>query len=120
MTMPPMEPIESGLWMNVGDVFHIKGRGTVVTGLLEGNGGLRVGDTLVCEGRHWTIGGLEAFRAVLQVAEAGSNIGVLLRKGPEADVLRGRLVQFVPALGTSAPPPPGTTNSRRKPWGRRG
>ncbi len=102
MTMPPMEPIEPQLWMNVADVFFIKGRGTVVTGQLEGNGDLRVGDTLVCEGQHWPVTGIEAFRATLQTVEPGSNIGILLRNGPEADVLRGKLVQFVPSPGSSA------------------
>lgn len=101
MTMPPMDPIEPQLWMNVGDVFAIKGRGTVVTGQLEGSGDLRVGDTLVCEGQHWPVSGIEAFRAALQAAEPGSNIGILLRNGPEADVLRGKLVQFVPSPRSS-------------------
>jgi len=76
----------------------------VVTGLLEGNGDLRAGDALVCEGQHWPVTALEAFRASLQVAEPGSNIGVLLRNGPEADVLRGKLVQFVPSPRTVSRP----------------
>jgi translation elongation factor EF-Tu-like GTPase len=102
--------------MNVGDVFHIKGRGTVVTGLLEGNGDLRVGDALVCEGQHWPVSAIEAFRATLQVAEPGLNIGVMLRTGPPGDVLRGRLVQFVPGPKNLGPPP----GLRKKRWRRGG
>ena len=37
MTMPPPDVPEAGLWMHVSDVFHIKGRGTVVTGRLDGD-----------------------------------------------------------------------------------
>jgi len=116
MTMLPVDPVEPELRMNVADIFHIKGRGTVVTGLLEGNGELRAGDALVCEGQHWPVTAIEAFRAVLPVAEPGSNIGVLLRTGPEADVLRGKLVQFVPGPGTGSRPP----GARKKLWGRHG
>jgi translation elongation factor EF-Tu-like GTPase len=36
MTMPPAGPAGASLWMTISDVFHIPGRGTVVTGLLEG------------------------------------------------------------------------------------
>lgn len=117
MTFSPMDPVEPGLWMNVGDMFHIKGRGTVVTGLLEGDGELRPGDALVCEGQHWPVSAIEAFRAALQVALPGANIGILLRTGPEADVLRGKIVQFVSSPRTSAQPP---AAARRKLFGRRG
>ena len=38
------------LSMDVSDIFHIRGRGIVVTGQLEGDGELHIGDTLLCEG----------------------------------------------------------------------
>ncbi len=94
MTIPPFGQGLAQLWMTVSDVFHIRGRGTVVTGLLEGNGQLNPGDTLVCDGLRWQISGIEQFRAVLMTAEPGSDIGVLLRHGPAGDALRGRTVQF--------------------------
>jgi elongation factor Tu len=103
MTMPPIGQGWSPLWMTVGDVFHIKGRGTVVTGRLEGNGQLNLGDTVVCDGLRWRVGGIEQFRAVLTAAEPGSDIGVLLRGGPAGDVLRGRTVQFVPDAAAGSP-----------------
>jgi elongation factor Tu len=80
MTMPPGGPGGADLWMTINDVFHIPGRGTVVTGQLEGSVPLNVGDTLVCQGVRWQVSGIEMFRAVLTTAEPGSNIGILLRK----------------------------------------
>jgi translation elongation factor EF-Tu-like GTPase len=94
MTMPPDGLGGPGLWMTVSDVFHIAGRGTVVTGQLEGNVPLNVGDALVCDGASWPVAGIEQFRAVLTTAEPGSNIGVLLRNGPPGEALQGRTVTF--------------------------
>jgi translation elongation factor EF-Tu-like GTPase len=94
MTMPPLFP-EAQLWMTVENVFHIKGRGTVVTGQLQGNGQLSVGDALVWNDRGWQVGGIEQLRVALTTAAPGSHIGVLLENGPPADVLRGRIVHFV-------------------------
>jgi elongation factor Tu len=81
--------------MDMADVFHITGRGTVVTGTLEGNGLLSVGDTMLCEGQSWTIGAIEMFRATVTTAQPGMNIGVLLKNGPKSDALRGRTAQFM-------------------------
>jgi elongation factor Tu len=108
---PPADASGPLLWMNVADVFHIKGRGTVVTGLLEGNGELRVGDILVCEGQHWPVSAIEQFRTTLPAAEPGTNLGIMLREGPVGDVLRGKTVQFVPGGRPGAGP-------RRKRWRR--
>jgi translation elongation factor EF-Tu-like GTPase len=94
MTTPPLGQDWPQLWMTISDVFHIRGRGTVVTGRLEGNGYLSVGDRLICDGQRWQIDGIEQFRAVLSTAEPGSDIGVMLGNGPSADALRGRTVQF--------------------------
>lgn len=94
MTMPPTGPDGAECWMKISDVFHIKGRGTVVTGQLEGSVPLNVGDTLVCDGASWAVSGIERFRAILTTAEPGENIGILLRDGPPGDVLRGRTATF--------------------------
>ncbi len=106
------------LWMTVADVFHIKGRGTVVTGQLEGTGQLAVGDTLLCDGQWWRVDGIEQFRAVLMTALPGSQIGVLLGDGPAADMLRGRTVQFA----SNAQPGPGVSftvvGPKKKRWRR--
>jgi len=100
MTMPPMGYDEgydeSALSMTIQDVFHIKGRGTVVTGRLQGNGELDVGDVMLCDGRRWQVRGIERFGAVLTSAQPGSNIGVLIADDRAADMLRGCMVQFAP------------------------
>jgi elongation factor Tu len=112
MMMPPGGPGGPGLWMTVSDVFHIPGRGTVVTGQLEGNVPLNVGDSLVCDGTSWQVSGIEQFRSRLTTAEPGSDVGILLRNGPPGDVLRGRAVTF--AQGTSGfGPRPGKRRWRR-------
>ncbi len=87
-------PGEPALWMIVDDVFHIKGRGTVITGQLQGDGQLSLGDTLFCDGQNWQVSGIEQFRSMLPSASPGSRIGVLVRGGLPAGMLRGRMVQF--------------------------
>lgn len=116
MTYPPSDMGWAQLWMTVSDVFHIRGRGTVVTGMLEGNGLLSPGDTAVCDGMRWSVSAIEQFRAVLTAAEPGSQIGVLLGKGPAGDVLLGRTLQFE----TRAPMQPQFTpvEPRKKRWRR--
>ncbi len=100
MTMPT--PGGPALWMTVDDVFHIKGRGTVITGQLQGDGQLSLGDTLFCDGQSWQVSGIEQFRSMLPAASPGSHIGVLVSGGPSANLLRGRMVQF----GSAAAAPP--------------
>lgn len=112
MTMPPMDQQWSQLWMNVTDVFHIKGRGTVVTGRLDGSGQLQLGDTAIADGMTWQVSGIEKFRTTLLAAEPGDNVGVLLSNGPRADVLRNRTLMFVPK--EAAGPSPQFNNR----WGR--
>lgn len=103
--------------MTVEDVFHIQGRGTVLTGRLEGNF-LSVGDTLICDGQQWPVKGLEKFRELLETAQPGDNIGVLIGRGPRGDLLRGRRVVFVPGL-RAAQRPAGPGRHKRL-WRRRG
>jgi translation elongation factor EF-Tu-like GTPase len=95
MTVPPMVPNEPQLWMTVNDVFSIKGRGTVLTGRLEGNLPLNVGDILVCDGQRWPVVSIERFRALLNSAEPGSDVGVLVKHVPAGVELWGKTVQFV-------------------------
>lgn len=103
MTMPPIGFDLAPLTMTVQDAFRIKGRGTVLTGRLQGNGELHVGDTLLCGGRHWQVTGIEQFRLELTTAQPGSNIGVFIADERAADKLRGWTVQFEPASSLIGP-----------------
>ena len=78
--------------MTVEDVFSIKGRGTVVTGQIE-SGTLRVNDEIYIRrptsSRRTTVTGIESFRKLLNQAQAGDNVGVLLRDVTKQDVQHG-------------------------------
>jgi translation elongation factor EF-Tu-like GTPase len=102
--------------MVVSDVFRIPGRGTVVTGLLQGNFPLNVGDAMECEGARWQVSGIEQARSARTTAEPGGDVGVLLRGGPPGDVLRGRTVTFEP--GTTAGSPPSGMRPGKRRWRR--
>jgi translation elongation factor EF-Tu-like GTPase len=104
------------LWMTIQDVFQIKGRGTVVTGHLQGNGLLSVGDTMVCNGESWQVSGIEQFRAVLTTAAPGANIGVLLRHGPADHRLRGWTVHFEPQGSAGPYVPSEFSPPKKKRW----
>ena len=80
--------------MPVEDVFTITGRGTVATGRVE-RGRLNTGDEVELVGlRHekqkTVVTGIEMFRKILDYAEAGDNIGALLRGIQRTDIQRGR------------------------------
>ncbi len=81
--------------MPIEDVFTITGRGTVVTGRVE-RGQVRVGDTVEIIGIKDTqtsvVTGVEMFRKLLDYAEAGDNIGVLLRGIDRDQVQRGQVL----------------------------
>ena len=81
--------------MPIEDVFTITGRGTVVTGRVE-RGQVRVGDTVEIVGIKDTqtsvVTGVEMFRKLLDYAEAGDNIGVLLRGIDRDQVQRGQVL----------------------------
>jgi len=82
--------------MPIEDVFSITGRGTVVTGRVE-RGTVKVGDTveivgLADESRSTVVTGVEMFRKLLDQAEAGDNIGVLLRGIQKDEVERGQVL----------------------------
>lgn len=78
--------------MTVVDVFSIKGRGTVVTGQVE-SGTLNVNDVIYLRrtnsSRRVVVTGIEMFRKLANQAQAGENVGVLLRDIAKQDVEKG-------------------------------
>ena len=91
----PERQTDKPFLMPIEDVFTITGRGTVVTGRVE-RGQVRVGDTVEIVGIRDTqtsvVTGVEMFRKLLDYAEAGDNIGVLLRGINRDDVQRGQVL----------------------------
>ena len=81
--------------MPVEDVFSITGRGTVATGRVE-RGVVKVGDVVEIIGYHetksTTVTGVEMFRKLLDQAEAGDNIGALLRGISREEIQRGQVL----------------------------
>jgi len=79
----------------VEDVFSITGRGTVATGRVE-RGMIKVGDKVERVGIRETTGtvvtGVEMFRKLLDHAEAGDNVGLLLRGMEKTDMERGMVI----------------------------
>ncbi len=91
----PVRENDKPFLMPVEDVFTITGRGTVATGRVE-RGQVRVGDPVEVVGIHPTIStvvtGVEMFRKLLDYAEAGDNIGTLLRGITRETVQRGQVL----------------------------
>jgi len=81
--------------MPVEDVFSITGRGTVATGRIE-RGVVKVSDKVervgIKETKETVVTGVEMFRKLLDVAEAGDNVGLLLRGMEKDDVERGMVL----------------------------
>jgi elongation factor Tu len=82
--------------MPVEDVFTITGRGTVATGRVE-RGTIKVGEEVEIVGlsdekKKTTVTGLEMFRKILDYAEAGDNIGALLRGIQRSEIERGQVL----------------------------
>jgi elongation factor Tu len=94
----PVRDVEKAFLMPVEDVFSITGRGTVGTGRVE-RGKVKVGDTVdrvgIKETRKTVVTGVEMFRKILDYAQAGDNIGLLLR-GIEKDELERGMVIAAP------------------------
>ena len=93
--LPPRDN-EKPFLMPVEDVFSITGRGTVATGRVE-RGIAKVGDAMEIVGikpdrLSTTITGLEMFRKSLDFAEAGDNIGALLRGVDRTQIERGQVL----------------------------
>ncbi len=92
----PDRPTDQAFLMPVEDVFTITGRGTVATGRVE-RGIVKVQDEveivgLSAERRKTVVTGVEMFRKLLDQAEAGDNIGVLLRGVDRKDIERGQVI----------------------------
>ena len=92
----PERDTDKPFMMPVEDVFSITGRGTVATGRVE-RGEVRVGDEVEIVGikdetSKTTVTGVEMFRKLLDYAEAGDNIGALLRGVAREDVQRGQVL----------------------------
>lgn len=92
----PARDTEKPFMMPVEDVFSITGRGTVATGRVE-RGQVKVGDVIEITGfteepKSTTVTGVEMFRKLLDYAEAGDNIGALLRGVSREEIQRGQVL----------------------------
>ena len=91
----PERPVDQDFIMPIEDVFSISGRGTVVTGRIEG-GIVHVGDEIEIVGikdtTKTTCTGVEMFRKLLDEGQAGDNVGVLLRGTKREEVERGQVL----------------------------
>lgn len=91
----PARESDKPFLMSVEDVFTITGRGTVATGRVE-RGVLKLGEEVEIVGIHDTkktvVTGIEMFRKLLDFAEAGDNIGALLRGVNRDEIQRGQVL----------------------------
>jgi len=91
----PQREVDKPFLMPVEDVFSITGRGTVATGRVE-RGTIKVGDEVeivgIRETRKTVATGVEMFRKLLDEAQAGDNIGVLLRGIDREEIERGQVL----------------------------
>lgn len=91
----PTRDTDKPFLMPVEDVFTITGRGTVATGRVE-RGQLNLNDPLEIVGIHETKNtvatGIEMFRKLLDYAESGDNVGVLLRGVNREEIQRGQVL----------------------------
>ncbi len=91
----PVRETDKPFLMPVEDVFSITGRGTVATGRVD-RGTVKVQDEVEIVGikatRKSVVTGVEMFRKLLDQAEAGDNIGILLRGIDREDIQRGQVV----------------------------
>ena len=91
----PQRETDKPFLMPIEDVFTITGRGTVVTGRVE-RGQVKVGDSVEIIGIKDTqtsvVTGVEMFRKLLDYAESGDNVGILLRGISREQVQRGQVL----------------------------
>jgi len=92
----PERETDKPFLMPVEDVFTITGRGTVATGRVE-RGVVKTGDTVEIvglqeESRQVVVTGVEMFRKILEEAQAGDNIGALLRGVQRDEIERGQVL----------------------------
>lgn len=104
----PERAVDKPFLMPVEDVFSITGRGTVATGRVE-SGVLKTGEEVEIvglgaeKGKKVVVTGVEMFRKLLDQAQAGDNIGALLRGVERTDIERGQVLAA-----------PGTINPHKK------
>jgi elongation factor Tu len=91
----PQREVDKPFLMSVEDVFSITGRGTVATGRVE-RGTIKVGEEVEIVGlkdtRKSIVTGVEMFRKLLDQAQAGDNIGTLLRGVEKTEIERGMVL----------------------------
>jgi len=91
----PKRDVDKPFLMPIEDVFTITGRGTVATGRVE-RGTLKVGEEVEVIGlgdtKKTVVTGIEMFRKLLDSAQAGDNIGALLRGVERKDIQRGQVL----------------------------
>jgi len=92
----PVRDTDKPFLLAVEDVFTISGRGTVATGRVE-RGKLKVGDEVEIVGlgkkpMKTTVTGIEMFKKLLPNAEAGDNVGLLLRGIKREEIERGQTI----------------------------
>jgi len=91
----PERETDKPFLMPVEDIFTITGRGTVATGKVD-RGTIKVGDEVEIVGmdnnKKSTVTGVEMFRKLLDRAEAGDNVGILLRGVQREDIQRGQVL----------------------------
>jgi elongation factor Tu len=91
----PVRELDKPFQMPVEDVFTITGRGTVATGRVE-QGRIKVGDEVELVGfganKKTVVTGVEMFRKLLDEAQAGDNVGLLLRGVDKDEVARGMVL----------------------------
>ena len=91
----PKRDVDKPFLMPIEDVFSISGRGTVATGRIE-RGKVSVNDKVQRVGfgetKEFVVTGVEMFRKLLDDAQAGDNVGLLLRGAEKNDVERGQVL----------------------------
>ncbi len=91
----PVRDVDKAFLMPIEDVFAITGRGTVATGRIE-RGKVSVNDKIERVGfgetKEYVVTGVEMFRKLLDDAQAGDNVGLLLRGADKNDVERGQVL----------------------------
>ncbi|GHT44893.1 elongation factor Tu [Endomicrobiia bacterium] len=95
-TIPlPARDVDKPFLMSVEDVFSISGRGTVATGRVE-KGRIKVGENVeivgISDTKKSVVTGIEMFKKLLDEAQAGDNIGMLLRGIEKTQVERGQVI----------------------------
>jgi elongation factor Tu len=97
----PERPKDQPFLMSIEDVFNIEGRGTVATGRVE-RGVLKKMEEVEIVGikptAKTTVTDIEMFRKLLETAEAGENVGLLLRGTKKEDIERGQVIAKVGSI----------------------